>query len=217
MVRLNKIALALFVIGGIITMFVLVLADDKDRKSFNDMSIQEKNEFLENQITKYKAGITELIQYFEQDWKWEQNWDKEKVQVNFCNLIKEYRAKEAVSLLVKHFDLIAYYGKESPITISNRFVLSALAEIGTPALEPVTEKICSELGSLKYSEDTRHRIFFLRQALKSFSVEVLGKKLAIVFLEDKISGKDVSPQLKENISTILEEIKQDKWIEKIGK
>jgi len=210
MVKLNQAVLSLFVVA-VVAISLWIFAGDKGIKPFKEMTMEEQIKFLGEQANKHKTDVAELVDYFEQ------NWDKDSletvdyaVRVNFCNLMKVFRAKEAVPLLVKHFDMIDYRkGADRPREpLEDCFILPVLAEIGTPSLELTTDRICSELEKLKYSEDTRHRIGFLKDVLKYLTVEILGKKLAIVFLEDKISGKDVSPQLKESVSFILNEIKQ---------
>ncbi|MEW6027375.1 MAG: hypothetical protein AB1599_08795 [Planctomycetota bacterium] len=203
----NQVTFSLFILVSI-AISLWIFASDEGTKPFKEMSTEEQIEFLDAQVNKYKTNVTELIRYFEQDWKWEQILDKEEIQVKFCNLIKVYKAKEAVPLLVRHFDIVAYYGKESPTTISNRFVLATLAQIGMPALDPTADKICSELGGLTYSEDTRHRIVFLREALKYLTLEILGRKLAIAYLEDKINDKETSQKLKEILTSVLDDIKK---------
>ncbi|MBI4834949.1 MAG: hypothetical protein HY811_09060 [Planctomycetes bacterium] len=196
-----KVTMILLVIGC-----VLYLSGDDNKQRFNDMNKEGKINFMDGQVIKYKTDITELVKYFEA------NWDKEtdEVKVSFCKLMATYRANESLSLLVKNFDF-CYLGieRERPRTIlEGRFALNALAQIGTPSLEPVSERIYTELEKLTYSEDTRHRIHFLKEALKYLLVETIGKKLSVVFLEDKINNTNTSAKLKECLSGIAQEIKQ---------
>ena len=202
-----KKTIFLFVLISV-TILSLIATGSDDTKLFKEMSKEDKIKFLNDEITKHKNKIVEIASHFDQNWAKE----TDEVKVVFCKLMGLYRAKESISILVKNLDFYPM----SPIPrpprgiLEDHYALEALAQIGVPALEPTSNQICAELEKLILSEDTRHRIHFLRQALKYLLVEVLGKKMAIYFIEDKINNKDTSVKLKEHLTIVLEEIKQSK-------
>jgi len=203
-----KSRLGLFITFGCIVTLSLILFAGNEEKAFKDMSKEDKVKFLEDQTTRYKNDTTELVKYFEANWDGESS----EVKANFCKLMKEYRAIIAIPLLVKRLDFFDVSGagdRKRPLPEIYP-AIGALAQIGMPAIKSASEWIYTEFNNLTDfdSISTKHRLGFLKSALKYLLQESLGAKLSVVFLEDKINDKETPVKLKEILTSILDDIKK---------
>lgn len=181
---------------------------DKEAEVFGSKSKEEKLDYMTNNIIKHNKETEEIVKYFNL------NWDKEddEVKASFCEMAKVYKILEAVSILRENieFRYFSIHVERSRTITEGRVALEALIQIGLLALEPSFEAICTQLDSLAVDENTRFRIAYFEEILKYLPVKMLGKKLAIYFLKDKLDNGSLSDKVKQYIANALVEIEKER-------
>jgi len=142
------------------------------------------------------------------------NWDKETdaSRAAFCELAGKARMKDAVALLVEHMDYSYATAGPAQDILKDMVALKALIEIGMPALEPAVQKLLKESEKLPLPEtdESKAQKTLLNAALKALTTQILGKDLAVSYINIKLNDKGLTERGKATLQSVLASLNTEK-------